>query len=239
MNHVYAAMIKSVDESVGQVAECLERLNLSDNTILIFFSDNGGHGTFTCQQPLRGGKGMYYEGGTRVPMFISWPKMIEKGRQVDEPVIGTDFYPTFLDLAGLDLPDDYILDGQSILPLINGRETQREPLFWHFPAYLQSYAGLKDHSRDTIFRTRPVSVIRDGDWKLMLFHEEWSLDGGREAISTNNSIELYNLNEDEGEKTNLAHSLPDKRDELLDKLIHWQQDIGAPIPDKKNPDYLN
>jgi arylsulfatase A-like enzyme len=119
-NPVYAAMIQSVDESVAKINNTLEELGLSKNTVLIFFSDNGGHGTYTCQKPLRGGKGMFYEGGIREPMFVYWPGTVKEGTECDVPVISTDFYPTLLDIAGIKRPGDYILDGLSILPLLKG-----------------------------------------------------------------------------------------------------------------------
>jgi len=236
----YAAMIESMDESIGRIDSNLRELGLSENTLLIFFSDNGGHGTFTCQEPLRGGKGMFYEGGIRVPMFAYWPGRVEAGTTCDLPVISTDFYPTFVELAGVKPPGDYHLDGISLLPLLEGEvELDREAIFWHFPAYLESYEGLKDDSRDTVFRTRPVSVIRKGDWKLLLFHEEWVLDGGKEKIATNHSVELYNLAKDPGEERNLANMEPGKRDELLKELLEWQQSINAPVPAKPNPEYIS
>ena len=214
-------------------------MDLDENTIIIFFSDNGGHGTYTCQKPLRGGKGMFYEGGIRVPMFVYWPGKVEPASNCDEAIIGTDFFPTFLDLAGIEKPEDHSLDGQSLVSLLEGEsEIERNPLFWHFPAYLQSYEGLKGDSRDTIFRSRPVSVIRKGDWKLLMFHEEWVLDGGYESINHNNSVELYNLKDDIGENNNLALINQDKRDELLYELLKWQEDLNAPIPTGKNPDYM-
>jgi arylsulfatase A-like enzyme len=234
----YAAMIESVDQSVGKINATLEELGLSNKTILIFFSDNGGHGTYTCQKPLRGGKGMFYEGGIRVPMFVYWPEKIESNTRCDEPVIGTDFYTSFLELAGAEHPENYPLDGKSIVPLLTGkRSIERDALYWHFPAYLQAYEGLQNESRDSVFRTRPVSVIRKGDWKLLMFHEEWVLDGGRENIDTNNAIELYNLKDDIGEKFNLVKSEPGIRDELLEQLIHWQKEIKAPIPHEANREY--
>ncbi len=135
-------------------------------------------------------------------------------------------------------PENYNLDGKSIVPLLNGKKTlNREVLFWHFPAYLESYEGMKDESRDTLFRTRPVSVIRKGDWKLLQFNEEWVLDGGRENINKNNAVELYNLADDIGETKNLAAVETDKRDELLDELLKWQQEVNAPIPTDINPEY--
>jgi aminopeptidase N len=236
----YAAMIQSVDESVARIQEALEELRLDKNTLLIFFSDNGGHGTYTCQNPLRGGKGMFYEGGIRVPMFVYWPGTIEPDSTCEEPVMGIDFYPTFLQLAGISAPQDYILDGTSILPLLKGEKTMdRGSLYWHFPAYLQAYKGMTEESRDPIFRTRPVSVIRKQDWKLLMFHEEWALDGGNENVDRNNSIELYNLKDDIEERNNLAHSNSAKRDELLKELVDWQKSIKAPVPTKPNPEYVD
>ena len=238
-NPAYAAMIQSVDESVARVNHTLDELELSENTVLIFFSDNGGHGTYTCQRPLRGGKGMFYEGGIREPMFVYWPGKIRPGSVCDVPVISTDFYPTFLDIAGLDKPESYILDGISILPLLGGgKSIERDKLFWHFPAYLESYSGLKQDSRDTTFRTRPVSVIRKGDWKLLLFHEEWILDGGRNNVSENNSVDLYNLKTDISERKNLSDLESGKRDELLDDLLEWLIETKAPVPQEANPEYL-
>ncbi len=235
----YAAMIESVDESVRDIYKTLGDLGLSENTILIFFSDNGGHGTYTCQKPLRGGKGMFYEGGIRVPMFVHWPGKVRGGTKCDFPVIGTDFYPTFMELAGVQNPYNYPLDGESIVRLLEGKNSiKRDAVFWHFPAYLEAYDGLKDESRDPVFRTRPVSVIRKGDWKLLMFHEEWVLDGGQDKINSNNSVELYNLKKDPGESKNLRYIKNNKRDKLLKHLLEWQDEINAPIPQQANPDYI-
>jgi arylsulfatase A-like enzyme len=235
----YAAMIESVDESVSRINQTLEELNLSENTLLIFFSDNGGHGTYTCQKPLRGGKGMYYEGGIREPMFAFWPGKIKAGTTCETPIISTDFYPTFIELAGIKKPENYILDGESIVPLLNGNQgLKREAIFWHFPGYLEAYSGLTEDSRDPIFRSRPVSVIRKGDWKLLQFHEEWVLDGGKEKISTNNSVELYNIKNDIGETKNLCNVEVRKRDELLDQLLKWQKETGAKIPTVANNEFI-
>ncbi len=237
-NKTYAAMIQSVDESVARVNHILEELGLSKSTLLIFFSDNGGHGTYTCQDPLRGGKGMYYEGGIREPMFAYWPGKIKAGSSCDLPVISTDFYPTFLELAGISKTVNYPLDGESLVSLLKREGSlKRESIFWHFPAYLEAYKGLKDHSRDTVFRTRPVSVIRKGDWKLLMFHEEWMLDGGYEKISENTSVELYNLKTDLAENNNLCNTEVEKRNELLEELIQWQDEIQAPISTEPNPQY--
>jgi len=171
-------------------------------------------------------------------MFAYWPDKIKEGATCYDPVISTDFYTTFLELAGAKRPDNYPLDGESIVPLFNGKKSiKRDALFWHFPAYLQAYDGLKDESRDRIFRTRPVSVIRKGKWKLLMFHEEWVLDEGWENIDINNAIELYDLKNDIGEMNNLANTETQKRDELLDQLLDWMTEINAPMPSEANPDY--
>ena len=191
-------------------------------------------------RPLRGGKGMYYEGGIREPMFVYWPGKVEGGTTSETPVISTDFYPTFVEIAGARNPEGYTLDGLSLMPLLNGKEgLGRDKIFWHFPAYLQAYNGLKEDSRDPDFRTRPVSVIRKGDWKLLLFHEEWSLDGGMENLASNNAVELYNLKDDIGEANNLANEKPEMRDELLHDLLAWQKEVNAPIPSEPNPKFVS
>ena len=232
---VYAAMIESVDESVGKVLSSIEDLGLSDKTIVVFFSDNGGYGPVTCMDPLRGSKGMYYEGGIRVPMIVSWPGRIEPGSQCKTPVIGIDFFPTFLDMAGIPVPEGKILDGESIKPLLmKSGDLNRNSIFWHFPAYLEAYSGGMEHARDTIFRTRPVSVIQKDNWKLMLFYEEWMLDGGMDLVNSNNSVELYNLEEDPEERINLANTRTDKRDELIRDLFNWMTELNAPLPNEQN-----
>jgi arylsulfatase A-like enzyme len=183
---------------------------------------------------------MYYEGGIRVPMFVYWPGKVKPGSSCEQPVIGTDFYPTFLQLAGISAPHNYALDGTSLLPLLKGeKKLNRESLFWHFPCYLQAYKGMTDESRDPLFRTRPVSVILKGDWKLLMFHEEWVLDGGIENMDENNSIELYNIKDDVAEQNNVAQSNTRRRDELLKELIDWQKNIKAPVPTNPNPEYID
>lgn len=226
-NPVYAAMIHSVDRGVGRLMNTLRKLDLKKETLVIFYSDNGGlggykengivHRDITSQAPLRGGKGMFYEGGIRVPLVVRWPGKIEAGSECETPVISLDFYPTLLDVAGINKQDDKVLDGKSMLPLLKQEGNfEREALYWHFPAYLQGNEGT--------FRTRPVGVIRSGNYKLMEFFED-----GR--------LELYNLEEDIGEKNDLSEEMPDKTRELHQKLKDWRQDIGAPVPQKKNPLY--
>jgi len=235
-NPRYAAMIDSVDQSVGRIMKKLDELKLTGNTVVFFFSDNGGFGGVTSMQPLRGCKGMFYEGGIREPMIVRWPGTVRPGSVCDEPVIATDFFPTLLEIAGAARPAGKILDGVSLLPLLKGAASlDREAIYWHFPAYLQ---GNFPGSRDTKFRTRPVGVIRKGRWKLLQYFEEWVLDGGRDRIDTNNAIELYDLENDIGETTNLANTNKAKRDELLNMLIDWQKSVNAPIPTRPNPDYV-
>ena len=237
-NSTYAAMIHSVDEGVGRIMKKLKELSLDERTVVVFFSDNGGAGFATDMYPLRGAKGMFYEGGIRVPMLVRWKGSVKPASVCSEPVMGVDFFPTFLDLAGIDQPAGKILDGKSIVPLLKGADKlNREAVFWHFPAYLQ---GGDSESRDKIFRTRPVSVIRKGSWKLLLFLEEWILDCNENADSASllKAVELYNLKNDLGEQNNLASSNKQKRDELLADLLTWRKSLGIEAGEMKlNPKY--
>jgi arylsulfatase A-like enzyme len=219
-NPAYAAMIESMDQSVGTVCAKLDELNLSDNTIIFFFSDNGGYANATSMTPLRGSKGMLYEGGIRVPMTARWPGRIKAGTSCDVPVIGIDFYPTFLEIAGSSKPAGHILDGVSLVPLLTRRENlKRKAVFWHFPAYLEPY-----NKKQEPWRTTPAGAIRQGDWKLIEFFED-----GR--------VELYNLKNDISEKNDLAKTKPDKTKELHHILIQWRKSVNAPVPTEKNPSY--
>ena len=217
----YAAMIESVDQNVGRLMAKLDELGLRENTVVFFFSDNGGYGNTTSMIPLRGSKGMLYEGGIRVPMIVRWPGVITPGGVCDVPVIGIDFYPTMLKMAGTPQPSGHILDGLSIVPLLKGKETlNRQAIFWHFPAYLEPY-----NDKQWPWRTAPAGAIQQGDWKLIEFFE----DG---------KIELYNLKEDLGEKNNLAETMPEKANELRCTLIEWRKSVCAPVPAEKNPQYV-
>lgn len=168
-------------------------------------------------------------------MLVRWPGLVKAGASCDVPVSNIDFYPTFLDIAGTKPPADRILDGESLLPLFRQQGAlQREALFWHFPGYLDDPVI---RPRDPIFRTRPVTVVRKGDWKLHLYHEEWQLDGGRAALATNRAVELYNLREDIGERNDLALSNPEKREELVDEILAFWQRTGATLPSEPNPAY--
>ncbi len=234
----YAACLADLDDGVGILMKKIADLGLAENTLVIFTSDNGGISS-SSQEPLRGNKGSYYEGGIREPFFAIWPGKIKPGTTCDVPVISQDLYPTFLAAAGAAVPKGKVLDGESILPLLEEKGTlQRKAIFWHFPGYLDN-ATTRGREIDTKagFRSRPVSVIHEGDWKLHLYYEEWVLDGGREKLATNHAVELYNLKDDIGERHDLANTNTAKRDELLNDLLAWQKEAKAPIPTDRNPKY--
>ena len=216
----YAAMVESTDQSVGRILGGLDQLGLARNTVVIFFSDNGGYGMVTSMVPLRGAKGMVYEGGIRVPMIVRWPGRVQPGSMCHTPVIGTDLYPTMLEMAGVPGPAGQVLDGESLIPLLSEKGClAREAIFWHFPGYLQSY----DRSKGP-FRATPCSVIRQGDWKLIEFFED-----GR--------LELYNLKDDIGETRDLSAARPEDATRLHQRLVAWRKSVNAPVPTEKNPAY--
>ncbi|QOV92218.1 sulfatase [Humisphaera borealis] len=233
-NPLYAACLYDFDDAVGQLLKKIADLGLEQNTLVVFTSDNGGTQQ-SSQEPLRGNKGCYYEGGIREPMIVRWPGVTKAGSTSDVPVINIDFYPTFLEAAGAKPPEGKLLDGTSLLPLLKGGDKlSRQAIFWHFPGYLDSPVI---RGRDPVFRTRPVSAMTTGPWKLLLYHEEWQLDGGADKIATHNAVELYNLIEDPGERTNLAASNPAKRDELVAAMLAWMKQTDALLPTQKNPAY--
>lgn len=218
---LYAACLYDFDAGVGQLLDKLKELGLAENTLVLFTSDNGGTQQ-SSQEPLRGNKGCYYEGGIREPMIVRWPGVTKAGSRCDAPVINIDFYPSFLDAAGAKTPEGKVLDGESIVPLLRGAKAlKREAIYWHFPGYLDTPVI---RGRDRDFRSRPVTVIRKGRWKLHLYHEEWLLDKGA------NAIELYDLATDPGEHHDVAAANPAKRDELLKDLRAWMERVKAPMP---------
>ena len=219
----YAAMIASIDESVGRVVATLEELGLADDTVVFFASDNGGVGGYvregirsqdsvTDNAPLRSGKGSLYEGGTRVPLVVRWPGVAPAGATCDVPTIHVDIFPTLLEIAAAPQPPQP-LDGASLVTLVRnpGGRLDREAIFQHFPGYLGAGAGA--------WRTTPVSIVQAGDWKLMEF-----LEDGR--------LELYNLRDDVSESQNLVESQPGKARELLARLQAWRTAVAAPMPQK-------
>ena len=223
-NPELAAMIHGVDEGVGRIVAALEDLGEREDTIIFFTSDNGGWGDVTDMDPLRGYKGTFYEGGIRVPFIVSWPGHVEAGRTTTEPTIGVDLSPTLLELAGAETPNQP-MDGVSLVPLLRGERDRLGPraIYWHFPLYLQSLE-VDDEQRDPLFRTRPCSIVRQGDYKLHQYFEDGAL-------------ELYNLMRDPGELTNLADSEPKLRDELLGVLNQWRSDLDAFVPRETNPEF--
>ena len=224
-NAEYATMVENLDTQIGRLVAVLKESGKWENTFILFTSDNGGHYGITKQWPLRSGKGSYYEGGIREPMFAWWPGKIKAGTLSDIPVTNLDFFPTILEVAGIEKPADKILDGKSVIPILTGKGNWPErPLFWHFPIYLEAYLEKGDQTQDPLFRTRPGSAIRFGDWKLIQYFE-------------NNDIELYNLKDDISEKSNLEKSNPKKANELVELLNQWRKQTNAPIPTDLNPEF--
>jgi arylsulfatase A-like enzyme len=216
-NPVYAAMIYSLDENIGRLLDMLERTEQADNTVIIFTSDNGGlataEGSPTCNAPLAEGKGWMYEGGTREPLIIHWPRVVAPGTTCKVPVTSPDFYPTLLEMAGLDSLPEQHFDGISIFRLLTGEAVlDREAIFWHYPHY-GNQGGT------------PGSALRSGDHKLIHFFED-------------NRLELYNLRADIGENHNLAKDLPDLTAKLSDQLAQWREAVTAKIPEP-NPNPKN
>ena len=193
-------MIKSLDENVKRITDYLDKSGLRDNTIMIFTSDNGYNGLQSRNDRLRGAKGNVYEGGIRVPAFANWPKKILPGR-CETPIHALDFFPTFLDLAGV---TDYAgtLDGDSLMPLFKGDAFKERALFWHLAS---------------TYKNPPCSIIRKGDWKLIQFLK-------------NGKIELFNLRDDLKESRNLATKNPEQAQVLLDELVEWRKTNQVPLP---------
>ena len=222
-NATYAAMISSLDDNIGRLSKHLEEKELLENTLILFTSDNGGVWKISKQWPLRAGKGAYYEGGIREPLIMSWKGQIKPDTSVDTPVQGIDYFPTFLAAASAKKPDGKKLDGVNILPLAMGQdEHTKRALYWHFPIYLQ---GGNEDCQDTIFRTRPGSAIRYGNWKLIEYFETGEL-------------ELYHLKKDPSEKNNAAKTFPSTAKKLHDMLTQWRSEVAAPVPTEKNPAYI-
>ncbi len=223
-NDDYATMIENLDRNIGDLVGVLKRRELLENTIIILTSDNGGLYGITRQPPLRAGKGSYYEGGIRDPFAFVFGDKIRAGSKSEVPIVNMDIFPTILDYTGIK-NDGLSFDGKSIRPLLEEKTTTLErPLFWHFPIYLQAYNVHDNQNRDSLFRTRPGSVIRYHNWKLHYYFED-------------REIELYNLETDPGETENLAEKRPEKVIELKGRLETWWKETKAPLPTEKNPDY--
>ena len=232
-NAIYAAMIEHIDRSVGRVVEKLAELGIEDNTMVVFFSDNGGlvsrfdkipllaksqlsvyegsdlQYVASSNAPLRDEKGTVFEGGIREPMIVKWPAQVKGGSKNKSLITSVDFYPTFAELAGSELSESQKIDGESFVSLLDEEAPQEErAIFWHYPVY---HHGV------------PASAVRKGDWKLIHL-----LDDGH--------TELYNLVEDRSEGSDLSDSKPEKTKELLDLLDEWREDVNARLP-IKNPQF--
>ncbi len=211
----YAAMVQNLDWNLGRVFDALAREGIAEETIIVFTSDNGGlataEGSPTCNAPLAEGKGWMYEGGTREPLLVRAPGVTDPDSLCEVPVSSPDFYPTLLDLAGVDDLPGHESEGVSFVPLLRGREElDREAIFWHYPHY-GNQGGT------------PGASVRSGDWKLIRFFED-------------DRLELYNLREDIAETRNLAGENPEVHDRLYGLLSDWQQKVEAEFPEP-NPDY--
>ncbi|NDJ10324.1 MAG: DUF4976 domain-containing protein [Acidobacteriia bacterium] len=217
-NPVYAAMVESIDESVGRLVKRVEDEGLTENTVFIFTSDNGGLDAAegkgekaTSNAPLKGGKGHLYEGGIREPLCIVWPGVTAPGSVSAVPVISTDFYPTITQMAGINRPMGRPVDGVSLVSVLKGGAApRRDALYWHYPHY-SNQGG------------RPGAAMREGDLKIIRWYED-------------NSVSLYNLKADPGEKTDLAEKEPEQATLLEAKLNKWLDSLPVVMPGS-NPDY--
>ncbi|MFL2436510.1 MAG: sulfatase [Verrucomicrobiales bacterium] len=208
-DHRYAAMIEAMDIAIGKVLKSLDDLNIAEETLVIFTSDNGPFGGVGDASPLRADKGHLYEGGIRVPLIVRWPGKVEAGVVEKTPVILTDFHPTILAATGLDLNSTIPNDGDNLIPLLEGKkEFKNRALYWHYP----NFAFHRDN--------RLGSAIREGDHKLLHFYDT-------------DSIELYNLKKDISEKNDLSEKMPQLAQKLKGKLSSWLKESGALMPTKK------
>jgi arylsulfatase A-like enzyme len=211
---IYAAMVEAMDQAVGKVLDALESNGVADDTIVMFFSDNGGlstsEGSPTTNLPYRAGKGWAYEGGVREPLLVRLPGKVKAGTSCDVPVISTDFYPTLLEATGQPLKPEQHKDGTSFVDLLKdpAAKHERAPLLWHYPHW-GNQGGI------------PYSAVRDGDWKLIRFH--WR-----------KGTELYNLADDPGESRDLAAKEPERVARMEKQLDDLLKDTKA-IPSTLNP----
>jgi len=210
-NPALAAMIESVDGAVGTVMAQLDRLNLADNTVLIFMSDNGGESRVTTNAPLRAGKSCLYEGGIRVPLIVRWPGVARAGTVSDVAVTSTDLYPTIIDAAGADRDRNQVCDGESIVPVLErSGQLDRDALFWHYPLDKPHFLG-----------GRSAGAVRQGAFKLIEFYDT-------------GEVELYNLEEDLGETHNLVPEMDGKTVELRKRLTDWRDEVGGRMAKKRS-----
>jgi len=216
-NPVIAAMIEELDSSVGRLLRKLYELKIADKTIVVVFSDNGGLERSAKQTPLRSGKANLYEGGIRVPLIVRWPGMVTPGSTCSHPVTSVDFFPTFLDILGLENRAEKSVDGVSLVPLLaQTGSPDRKAIYWHYPHYHSSSIG-------------PCGAIRMGDYKLIEWFDESICGPG-------NRFELYHLTNDIAEQNNLAKEMPDKTRQLKNMLTKWRKRVNAQML-TPNPNY--
>jgi arylsulfatase A-like enzyme len=216
-NPVVGAMLEELDSSIGKLLKRLDELKIADKTIVIFFSDNGGLEAVSRQTPLRSGKANLYEGGIRVPFIVRWPGVVKPGTICSEPVISVDFFPTFVEIVGLENKMPKPIDGVSLVTLLTQRGVfSRQAIYWHYPHYHSAGIG-------------PCGAIRSGNYKLIEWFDET-------ICGTGNRFELYNLKEDAGEQNNLAGQIPQKVDEMRKMLANWRDKVNAQML-TPNPSY--
>ncbi len=206
-NPVMGAMIERMDTGIGQILAKLDELKLSDRTVVIFYSDNGGLEQLQDQAPLRGGKATIFDGGLRVPLAVRWPGVVKPGTKNSVPVISCDLFPTFMEIAGVPY-DKNAIDGLSLLPLLKqSGNLERDALYFHYPHY--HHLGYK-----------PAGAVREGDYKLIEWFEEtlYGLD---------HQIELFNVREDVGENVDLASKMPEKAEAMRKRLHEWRRSVNA------------
>ncbi len=205
---VYAGMIEVTDTAVGRVMKALDETGLTESTIVIFTSDNGGVSSgdayATSNLPLRGGKGRQWEGGIREPFYIKFPPLTKPNSTSDVAVTGADFYPTILELCGLPARPAQHVDGVSLVPLLGGKRIASRPLYWHYPHY-DNQGG------------EPSSIIREGDWKLIHYYDD-------------DRTELYNLSFDAGERSDLSRTHPARASRMDKQLMSWLESVSAKYP---------
>lgn len=222
-NPVYAALVEAMDRNVGRVLQTVREQGIEEETLILLTSDNGGVYNISRQSPLRAGKGSFYEGGIRVPLIIYQKNMFEHREVNDVAVSQLDLFPTLLDLANIS-SRSLTLDGSSLAKLLKREHDVslvNRPLYWHFPAYLE---GGNQETSDKQFRTRPVSVMRLGNWKLIENYETAR-------------YELYDLSNDIGEQHDQAKVQPDILKKMATRLNLWKKRLQAPVPSKLNIDY--
>lgn len=238
-NATYLAAIEHLDQSIGRLLTALDEMKLSKQTLIVFLSDNGG--VFTNYElpqnatgsaaglqtlpvkdrqfpnrPLRAGKGSQYEGGIRVPCLVRWPEVIDAGQVVESPIHVTDWYPTLCGVANAKLPEDHVLDGVNLLPLMQGQKMEQRDLYWYLPLY------------DLRWAATPCAIIRRGDWKLIEYFGDSFDKNGTHQLG--HRLELFHLGEDPGEQHNLVEDQQARALQMQQSLHRWIVSMGAVLP---------